>query len=138
MATSVQAPTFDAVESTCLSFDECVGNKGSDILQNLVQTLAPLSMSDPGVNQWGVTSIISYPLFGNADAEIYPHVASQYHAWPNAKCGIAMLSVDKFLYPWKQTRGNEFIPCSNDICNILKRFHNFKIPIVPLNWPKSL
>ena len=138
MATLVQAPTFDAVGSTYISFDECIGNKGSGIVQNHVQTVAPLSMSDPGVNQWGVTSIISYPLFGNADTEIYLHVASQYHAWPKAKCGIAMLSVDKFLYPWEQTRGNEFIPCSNDICNIVKRFHRFKIPAVQLNWPKSL
>ena len=132
MATSVQAPTFDAVESTYLSFDECVGNKGSDIVQNLVQTVAPLSMSEPGVNQLGVTYIMSYPLFGNADTEIYPHATSQNHAWPKAKCGIAMLSVDKFLYSWKQTRGNEFIPCSNDIFNILTRFHSFKNPSYPI------
>ena len=32
-----------------------------------------------------------------------------------AKRGIVMLSVDKFLYPRKQTRGNEFIPCSDGI-----------------------
>ena len=40
--------------------------------------------------------IISYPLFADADTGIYPHAASQYHAWPKAKRGIAMLSVDKF------------------------------------------
>ena len=53
--------------------------------------------------------IISYPLFADADTGIYPHAASQYHARPKAKHGIAMLSVDKFPYPWKQTRGKEFI-----------------------------
>ena len=67
---------------------------------------------------------------------VYPHAASQYHARPKAKRGIAMLSVDKFPYPRKQTRGNEFIPCSNNICQILKCFHSFKIPAIPLIWPK--
>ena len=43
--------------------------------------------------------IISYPLFADADTGIYPHAASQYHARPKAKRGIAMLSVDKFPYP---------------------------------------
>ena len=81
--------------------------------------------------------IISYPLFADADTGIYPHAASQYHARPKAKRGIAMLSVDKFPYPRKQTRGNEFIPCSNNICDILKRFRSFKIPATTLIWPKS-
>ena len=36
--------------------------------------------------------IISYPLFADADTGIYPHAASQYHARPKAKRGIAMLS----------------------------------------------
>ena len=53
---------------------------------------------------------IRYPLFVSADTGIYPHLASQYHgrpnARPNAKRGIAMLSVDKFPYPRKQTWGN--------------------------------
>ena len=80
---------------------------------------------------------ISYPLFADADTGIYPHAASQYHARPKAKRGIAMLSVDKFPYPRNQTRGNEFIPCSNNICDILKRFHSFKIPAITLIWPKS-
>ena len=80
---------------------------------------------------------ISYPLFADVDAGIYPHAASQYHARPKAKRGIAMLSVDKFPYPQKQTRGNEFIPCSNSICDILKRFHSFKIPAIALIWSKS-
>ena len=62
-----------------------------------------------------------YPLFADADTGIYPHAASQYHARPKAKRGIAMLSVDKFPYSRKQTRGNEFIPCSNNICDLLKR-----------------
>ena len=54
---------------------------------------------------------ISYPLFADADTGIYPHAASQYHARPKAKRGIAMLSVDKFPYPRKQTMGNELFPC---------------------------
>ena len=81
--------------------------------------------------------IISYPLFADADTGISPHAASQYHARPKAKRGIAMLSVDKFPYPRKQTRVNEFIPCSNNICDILKRFGGFKIPAMTLIWPKS-
>ena len=81
--------------------------------------------------------IISYPLFASADTGIYPHAASQYHARPKAKRGIAMLSVDKFPYTPKQTRGNEFIPCSNNIFHILKSFCSFQISIMPLIWPKS-
>ena len=54
---------------------------------------------------------ISYPLFADADTGIYPHAAPQYHARLKAKRGIVMLSVEKFLYARKQTRGNEFIPC---------------------------
>ena len=80
---------------------------------------------------------ISYPLFASADTGIYPHAASQYHARPKVKRGIAILSMDKFPYPGKQTRGNEFIPCSNNICDILKRFRSFKIPAITLIWPKS-
>ena len=59
--------------------------------------------------------IISYPLFADVDTGIYRHAALQYHARPNAKRCIAMLSVDKSLYLWKQTKGNEFISCSNDM-----------------------
>ena len=81
--------------------------------------------------------IISYPLFADADTGIYPHAASQYHARPKVKRGIAMLSVDTFPYPRQQTRGNEFIPCSNNICDILKRIRSFKIPAITLIWPKS-
>ena len=81
---------------------------------------------------------ISYPLFPDEDTGIYPHAASQYHARPKAKRGIAMLSVDKFPYLRKQTRGNEFIPCSNSICDLLKRFRSFKIPAITFIWPKSL
>ena len=77
--------------------------------------------------------IISYPLFADADSEIYPHAASQYHARPKAKRGIAMLSLDKFPYPRKQTRGNEFIPCSNNICDILNGFRSFKNPSYHIN-----
>ena len=79
---------------------------------------------------------ISYPLFADADTGIYPHTVSQYHARPKAKRGIAILSVNKFPYPRQQTRGNEFIPCSNNICDILKRFRSFKIPAITLIWPK--
>ena len=56
--------------------------------------------------------IINYPLLASADTVIYPHAASQYHVRPKAKRGIAMLSVDEFPYPRKQTRSNECIPCS--------------------------
>ena len=80
---------------------------------------------------------ISYPFFASADTGIYPHLASQYHAWPSTARGIAMLRVDKFSYPRKQTRGNEFIPYSNNICDILKHFRSFKIPAITLIWPKS-
>ena len=68
-----------------------------------------------------VWDIIIYPLFADVDTGIYSHLASQYHAWPKAKRGIAMLSVDKFPYPRKQTKVNEFIPRSNDAYHILKR-----------------
>ena len=81
--------------------------------------------------------IVSCPLFADADTGIYPHAASQYYARPKAKRGIVMIRVDKFPYPRKQTRGNEFIPSSNNICHILKRFHSFKIPAIPWTWPKS-
>ena len=80
---------------------------------------------------------MSYPLFADADTGIYPHAVSQYQARPKAKLGITMLSVHKFPYLRKQTRDNEFIPCSNDICDILKRFHSFKITAITLIWPKS-
>ena len=74
------------------------------------------------------TDIISYPSFADADMGIYP---------PAAKRGVTILSVDKFPYPWKQARGNKFIPCSNNICDILKCFRSFKIPAITLIWPKS-
>ena len=80
---------------------------------------------------------ISYPLSASADMRIYPHAASQYYARPKARRGIAMLSVDKFPYPRKQTRCNEFIPCSNDVCQIMKRFRSFKISDTHFIWLKS-
>ena len=47
------------------------------------------------------------------DTGFYPHLAPQYHAWPPTARGIAMLRVDKFPYPQKQTRGHwEYIYCS--------------------------
>ena len=76
------------------------------------------------LNVWYGCDIISYPLFAEADTGIYPHAASQYHARPKAKRVITMLGVDKFPYPLQQTRGNENIPCSNNICHILKRFRS--------------
>ena len=87
--------------------------------------------------QWRQQNIISYPLFASADTGIFPHAASQYDAWPKAKRGIAMLSVDKFLYPQKQTRCNKFIPCWNDACHILKCFCSFKIQAILFIWPQS-
>ena len=82
--------------------------------------------------------IISYPLFADVDTGIYPHAASQYHAQPKARRGIAMLGVDRFPYPHQQTKCNKFILCSNDVCQILKRFRSFKISDTPFIWPKSL
>ena len=54
---------------------------------------------------------IRCPLFASVNTGIYPHAALQYHARPKAKCGITMLSVDKFPYTRKQAKGNEFILC---------------------------
>ena len=84
-----------------------------------------------------ILDIISYPLFTDADAGIYPHTPSQYHAQPKAKRGIAILSVDKFPYPWKQTKGNKFVQCLNDVCYILKRFCRFETPAIHFILPKS-
>ena len=39
----------------------------------------------------------SYP-FADVGTGIYPHAATQYHMHPRS-CGIAVLSVNKFLYP---------------------------------------
>ena len=75
------------------------------------------------MGRWG---IISYPVFASTNTEIYPHATSQYYARSKAKRGVAMLSVDKFPYPRKQTRGNEFITCSNDVCHILKQLPQLK------------
>ena len=106
---------------------------------SITQLLMPWLLVSLGIQQpwYWLWKIISYTLFADADTGIYPHAASQYHARLKAKRGIAMLSVDKFPYPRKQTRGNEFIPCSNNICDILKRFCSFKIPAITLIWPKS-
>ena len=81
--------------------------------------------------------IISCTLFADADMGIYLHAASDYHARPMAKRGIATLSVDKFPVSWKQTKDNECIPCSNDVCHILKLFRSFKIPAITFILPKS-
>ena len=81
--------------------------------------------------------VINYPLFADVDTGIYPHAASQYHARPKAKHGIVMLSVHKFQYPRKQTKGNEFVPCSKCVYHTLKRFHSFKTPAIPFILPKS-
>ena len=97
--------------------DRCMYHNGSNIKQTL--------------------NIVSYPLLASAYMGIYPHTAWQYHARPKAKRGITMLSVDRFSYPRKQTKGNEFIPCSNDVYHILKRFPSFKTPAIPFILPKS-
>ena len=68
---------------------------------------------------------------------IYPHATSLYHERTKAERGIAMFSVDKFQHPRKQTRCNEFIPCSNNICQIVKRFRSFTTPAIPIFLPKS-
>ena len=61
-------------------------------------------------------------------------IISQCDARPKAMRGVAMASVDTFLYPRKQTSGHEFIPCSNDVCHVPKRFRVFKSPIIHLIW----
>ena len=68
------------------------------------------------------TNIISYSLFADADMGIHPHAASQYHSPSKVERGIAM----------RQISGNEFISCWNDVCHIIKHFHSFKIPAIPL------
>ena len=55
-----------------------------------------------------------------------------------AKRGIAMLRVDTFSNPRKQTRANESTPCSNGVCHILKSFHSFIIPAISFIWPSFL
>ena len=46
---------------------------------------------------------IRYSMFAYADMIIYPHLASQYHAWPLAVRGTVVLRVDKFLCKRQQT-----------------------------------
>ena len=53
-----------------------------------------------------IIDIISYPLFADADTGIYPHAASQYHARPKAKRGIAML---KNILQYGDGDLNEFV-----------------------------
>ena len=81
--------------------------------------------------------IISSPLFADADTGIYPQGASPYHARPKVKRGMAMPSVDEFPYPRRKTRGNKFIPSSNDVSKIMKHFRGFKIAAVQSICPKS-
>ena len=38
---------------------------------------------------------------------MYLHLTSLYHTWSSAACGIAMLQVDEFPYPRKQTNSIE-------------------------------
>ena len=68
---------------------------------------------------------ISYPLFADVDAGVYPRTAPRYHARPKAERAIAVLSVDKYPYPWKQTGGYEFVPCSKQ----LELIWSFKIKL---------
>ena len=84
----------------------------------IVSLLTHIHITRP---QW-----VNYTLFAGADTRIYTYAASQNHVRPKAKRGIAMLGMDKFPLPQKQTRGNEFIPCSKDVCHILKCFRIFK------------
>ena len=110
-------------------------NTSCEFIMNDCITTTKQSTTKPCAYFLGYT--ISYPMFADADTGIYPHATSQYLARPKAKRGIAMLNVVKYPYPRKETRGNEFIPCSNNICDILKRFRSFKIPAITLIWPKS-
>ena len=50
---------------------------------------------------------------------------------------IAMLSVDKFPFPRKKTRDQEFTPCSKFVCHILKRFRGFNSSAITFIWLKS-
>ena len=45
--------------------------------------------------------------------------------------------MDKFPYTRKQTKANEFIQWSSDLCHILKLFHNLNIPAIPFIWLKQ-
>ena len=78
------------------------------------------------------------PLCWRACTGIYLHTASQYHARPKAcKRAMAIQTVHKFPYARKQTKGNEFTPCSNDVRHILKCFCSFKISAITFIWLKS-
>ena len=78
------------------------------------------------INHSEAVDTISYPLFADMDMGIYSRTTLQYHVWLKAKNGIAMLSMEKFPYPQKQSRGNEFISWTNNHSHILKCFHSFK------------
>ena len=110
---------------------------------------------------WNITVIFGSPLilkYGTLDngtcRDLHPHwvllatpcllpriwefIHTQHrNTTRSGKIGIVMLRVDKFPYPRKQTTGNEFIPCSNDVCHFLRCFHSFKIPAVAFILPKS-
>ena len=126
-----------ATNSANLSWSRFVSCSSSDFhcwqSANITSGSSVSGMDGNSIHSLG---IISYSLFAD-DMGIYPHGTSQRHARPKAKRGIAMLSVDRFQYLQKQTRGSEFIPCSNDVCHILKRFHSFKIPDISVIWHKS-
>ena len=84
-------------------------------------------------NTTNVLPLVYWREYGNLSTrDITIRRATEYQG------GIAMLSVNKFPYPRKQTSGNELIPCSNDVCHILKRFCGFKIPAIRFIWPESL
>ena len=71
-------------------------------------------------------NIFNHSLFADADTGFFPHEALQFHTQRKAKRSSAMLRVDKFPYPQKQTRGNNFIACSKDICHIRECFRILK------------
>ena len=73
--------------------------------------------------------IKSYPLFADADKGNRIHAASQCHARPKTKLGISMLSVYKFPYTRKQTRGKKFTPCRNDVYPMRTCSQSFKCMI---------
>ena len=68
---------------------------------------------------------------------IYQHITLQYQVLLMAKHCIVMLNVDKFLYPWKQTGVGELIPCSDDVCQMLKHFCGLKKKAFFSIWSKS-
>ena len=55
-----------------------------------------LNVCDIRVILFAIGNIIGSPIFVDTNTGIHPHAAPQYHAWPNARRGIAVLNVNTF------------------------------------------